>query len=57
MVFDGLPENLTPAIISEIYSGLEDESINKLVERMAKERYDLRIAEELSALNLTQQVA
>lgn len=67
VIFDGLPENLTPAIISEIYSGLEDESINKLVERMAKERQQARMAEEtrgrdlitsdIEALILKQQVA
>lgn len=44
VVFDGLPENLTPEIISEIYSGLEDESINKLVTRMAGERQMARLA-------------
>lgn len=62
VVFDGLPENLTPAIIGEIYSGLEDESINKLVERMAKERQIARLSQhsitaDIEALRLQQQVA
>ena len=38
VIFDGLPEDLTPAIIGEIYPGLQDPSIDKLVERMAQER-------------------
>ncbi len=46
VVFDGRPEQLTPDIVSEIYSGLEDESINRLVVRMAQERYLARIAKQ-----------
>lgn len=43
VIFDGMPEDLTPDIVSQIYSGLEDESISNLVTRMANERRLARI--------------
>ena len=42
VIFDGLPEHLTPAIIGEIYPGLKDNNIDRLVERMAEERLAAR---------------
>ncbi len=46
VIFDGLPENLTPDIVSQIYSGLEDDSISQLVLRMAEKRRLQRIHKE-----------
>jgi phosphonate transport system ATP-binding protein len=46
VIFDGLPEQLTPDIVSQIYSGLEDDSISQLVLRMAEKRRQQRILAE-----------
>ncbi|KLV08027.1 MULTISPECIES: phosphonate ABC transporter ATP-binding protein [Photobacterium] len=45
VIFDGLPESLTPEVVSQIYSGLEDDSISQLVTRMASERRATRLSE------------
>ncbi|WP_345846527.1 phosphonate ABC transporter ATP-binding protein [Shewanella algae] len=37
IVFNGKPEELTPEIVAQIYPGLEDEGIAKLVSRTAEE--------------------
>lgn len=46
VIFDGLPEELTPDIVSQVYSGLEDESISQLVLRMAEKRRQQRLSQE-----------
>ncbi|UTT87153.1 phosphonate ABC transporter ATP-binding protein (plasmid) [Vibrio pelagius] len=46
VIFDGLPEDLTPDIVSQIYSGLEDDSISQLVLRMAEKRRQQRIQQD-----------
>ncbi|MDY0248533.1 MAG: phosphonate ABC transporter ATP-binding protein [Pseudomonas sp.] len=55
VIFDGLPEKLTPAIISEIYPGLKDESMDRLVERMAQERAHAR--QQPAQVKMQQRVA
>lgn len=46
VIFDGLPEELTPDVVNQIYSGLEDDSISQLVLRMAEQRRQQRIQQE-----------